>query len=154
VLGPTIEDGRLGNIEKQCTDFQLAALIFNNHWSRHRDDYGELRYWTLRHVGAAHHLAQCARGYTARQEIGASARRCHVLEWFKAQGRGYLTRMNAVLRSHMEAHKHDRTSPGLPCARAFGYRSLGSVAHGDAFLRRTVRFSRRSNAASRIGTSD
>jgi uncharacterized protein (DUF4415 family) len=28
-----------------------------------------------------------------------------VLEWFKAQGRGHLTRMNAVLRSYMEAHK-------------------------------------------------
>jgi uncharacterized protein (DUF4415 family) len=32
-----------------------------------------------------------------------------VLAWFKAQGRGYLTRMNAVLRSYMEAHKGDRT---------------------------------------------
>ena len=32
-----------------------------------------------------------------------------VLAWFRAQGRGYLTRMNAVLRSYMEAHKHDRT---------------------------------------------
>ena len=32
-----------------------------------------------------------------------------VLEWFKLQGRGHLTRMNAVLRSYMEAHKHDRT---------------------------------------------
>jgi uncharacterized protein (DUF4415 family) len=31
-----------------------------------------------------------------------------VLEWFRAQGRGYLTRMNAVLRSYMEARKHDR----------------------------------------------
>jgi uncharacterized protein (DUF4415 family) len=31
-----------------------------------------------------------------------------VLAWFKAQGRGYLTRMNAVLRSYMEAHKQDR----------------------------------------------
>jgi uncharacterized protein (DUF4415 family) len=31
-----------------------------------------------------------------------------VLAWFRAQGRGYLTRMNAVLRSYMEAHKHDR----------------------------------------------
>jgi uncharacterized protein (DUF4415 family) len=29
-----------------------------------------------------------------------------VLEWFKAQGRGHLTRMNAVLRSYMEAHRH------------------------------------------------
>ena len=32
-----------------------------------------------------------------------------VLEWFRSQGRGYLTRMNAVLRSYMDAHKHDRT---------------------------------------------
>jgi uncharacterized protein (DUF4415 family) len=32
-----------------------------------------------------------------------------VLAWFKAQGRGYLTRMNAVLRSYMEAHRRDRT---------------------------------------------
>ena len=31
-----------------------------------------------------------------------------VLAWFKAQGRGHLTRMNAVLRSYMEAHKHDQ----------------------------------------------
>jgi uncharacterized protein (DUF4415 family) len=30
-----------------------------------------------------------------------------VLDWFKAQGRGHLTRMNAVLRSYMNAHKHD-----------------------------------------------
>lgn len=29
-----------------------------------------------------------------------------VLEWFKAQGKGHLTRMNAVLRSYAEAHKH------------------------------------------------
>jgi uncharacterized protein (DUF4415 family) len=28
-----------------------------------------------------------------------------VLEWFKAQGRGHLTRMNAVLRSYVEAQK-------------------------------------------------
>ena len=28
-----------------------------------------------------------------------------VFEWFKAQGRGHLTRMNAVLRSFYEAHK-------------------------------------------------
>jgi len=31
-----------------------------------------------------------------------------VLEWFKAQGRGHLSRMNAVLRSFMEAHKQQR----------------------------------------------
>lgn len=28
-----------------------------------------------------------------------------VLEWFKAQGKGHLTRMNAVLRSYYEAHR-------------------------------------------------
>lgn len=32
-----------------------------------------------------------------------------VLEWFKAQGRGYQTRMNAVLRSYYEAHKDEPT---------------------------------------------
>lgn len=28
-----------------------------------------------------------------------------VLDWFKAQGSGHLTRMNAVLRAYYEAHK-------------------------------------------------
>ncbi len=28
-----------------------------------------------------------------------------VLEWFRAQGSGHLTRMNAVLRSYYEAHR-------------------------------------------------
>jgi uncharacterized protein (DUF4415 family) len=33
-----------------------------------------------------------------------------VLEWFKSQGAGYQTRMNAVLRMYMEAHnKSDKT---------------------------------------------
>ena len=31
-----------------------------------------------------------------------------VLAWFKAQGRGHLTRMNAVLRAYMEAQKGQR----------------------------------------------
>jgi uncharacterized protein (DUF4415 family) len=31
-----------------------------------------------------------------------------VLEWFRAEGRGHLTRMNAVLRSFMEAKKQHR----------------------------------------------
>lgn len=30
-----------------------------------------------------------------------------VVQWFKAQGKGYQTRMNAVLKSYYEAHKHD-----------------------------------------------
>jgi uncharacterized protein (DUF4415 family) len=29
-----------------------------------------------------------------------------VFDWFKRQGAGHLTRMNAVLRSYVEAHKH------------------------------------------------
>ena len=28
-----------------------------------------------------------------------------VLEWFKKQGQGYQTRINALLRAYMEAHK-------------------------------------------------
>ncbi|MBB3965626.1 BrnA antitoxin family protein [Rhizobium metallidurans] len=28
-----------------------------------------------------------------------------VVEWFKSQGRGYQTRMNAVLRMYMESHR-------------------------------------------------
>lgn len=31
-----------------------------------------------------------------------------VLEWFKAQGKGHLTRMNAVLRSYVESKKQER----------------------------------------------
>ena len=31
-----------------------------------------------------------------------------VLAWFKAQGRGHLTRMNAVLRAYMEAQQGRR----------------------------------------------
>ena len=29
-----------------------------------------------------------------------------VLDWFKHQGRGYQTRMNAILRAYVEAHQH------------------------------------------------
>lgn len=29
-----------------------------------------------------------------------------VLDWFKSQGKGHLTRMHTVLRSYVEAHKH------------------------------------------------
>jgi uncharacterized protein (DUF4415 family) len=31
-----------------------------------------------------------------------------VLEWFRAQGKGYQTRINAVLRSFYEAHRSER----------------------------------------------
>ena len=30
-----------------------------------------------------------------------------VLDWFRAQGRGYQTRINALLRAYMDAHKKD-----------------------------------------------
>jgi uncharacterized protein (DUF4415 family) len=33
------------------------------------------------------------------------------VEWFRAQGRGYQTRMNAVLRAYMEGAKKSRPSP-------------------------------------------
>ena len=29
-----------------------------------------------------------------------------VVEWFRARGKGHLTRMNAVLRAYVEAQKH------------------------------------------------
>ena len=29
-----------------------------------------------------------------------------VIEWFRRQGQGYQTRINAVLRSYVEAHSH------------------------------------------------
>ena len=32
-----------------------------------------------------------------------------VLKWFKSQGTGYQTRMNAVLRMYMEAQKHNQS---------------------------------------------
>ena len=31
-----------------------------------------------------------------------------VLDWFKAQGKGHLTRMNAVLRAYFESQRHDK----------------------------------------------
>jgi uncharacterized protein (DUF4415 family) len=34
-----------------------------------------------------------------------------VVEWFRAQGRGYQTRMNAVLRAYMEGTKKSWPSP-------------------------------------------
>ena len=34
-----------------------------------------------------------------------------VVAWFKAQGRGYQTRMNAVLRSYYEAQANNRREP-------------------------------------------
>lgn len=34
-----------------------------------------------------------------------------VIEWFKRQGRGYQTRMNALLRAYMEEHKRMTGGP-------------------------------------------
>ena len=34
-----------------------------------------------------------------------------VLDWLKEQGKGYQTRINAILRSYYEAHRHDGDSP-------------------------------------------
>ena len=34
-----------------------------------------------------------------------------VVEWFRAQGRGYQTRMNAVLRAYMEGVRKSSSSP-------------------------------------------
>jgi uncharacterized protein (DUF4415 family) len=34
-----------------------------------------------------------------------------VVEWFRAQGRGYQTRMNAVLRAYMEGVRKSHSSP-------------------------------------------
>jgi uncharacterized protein (DUF4415 family) len=33
-----------------------------------------------------------------------------ILDWFRSQGRGYQTRMNAVLRAYMEAHGEPKRS--------------------------------------------
>jgi len=34
-----------------------------------------------------------------------------VVDWFKANGKGHLTRMNAVLRAYVEAQKHSPSRP-------------------------------------------
>jgi uncharacterized protein (DUF4415 family) len=36
-----------------------------------------------------------------------------VLEWFRAQGRGYQTRINSLLRAYMEAHQAKAAGRGL-----------------------------------------
>jgi uncharacterized protein (DUF4415 family) len=35
-----------------------------------------------------------------------------VVEWFRAQGRGYQSRMNALLRAYMDANRHSRKRAG------------------------------------------
>ncbi len=39
-----------------------------------------------------------------------------VVEWFRAQGRGYQSRMNALLRAYMDAHRQSRKRAGWPGA--------------------------------------
>ena len=34
-----------------------------------------------------------------------------VLDWMKAQGKGYQSRINAILRAYYEAHKNDTLTP-------------------------------------------
>ena len=34
-----------------------------------------------------------------------------IVDWFRAQGRGYQTRMNAVLRAYVDAVRKDRAEP-------------------------------------------
>lgn len=63
-------------------------------------------------------LAEIVRGI-ARQGLPASARKAaislrldaEVLDWFKARGPGYQTRINAVLRAYMEAAGPGETGP-------------------------------------------
>src|ERR1700687_3480288 len=35
-----------------------------------------------------------------------------VVEWFRGQGRGYQSRMNALLRAYMDAHRQSRKRAG------------------------------------------
>jgi uncharacterized protein (DUF4415 family) len=35
-----------------------------------------------------------------------------VLQWFRQQGRGYQTRINAILRAYMKAHEHGGSGHG------------------------------------------
>lgn len=35
-----------------------------------------------------------------------------VLDWFRSQGRGYQSRMNALLRAYMEAHRRETRPSG------------------------------------------
>jgi len=39
-----------------------------------------------------------------------------VLDWFRQQGKGHLTRMNAVLRSYVEAQKQQKPVSSYPVA--------------------------------------
>lgn len=51
------------------------------------------------------HWAKATVGLPPRKTRIHASLDSDVVHWFKAQGRGYQTRMNAVLRRYMEAHK-------------------------------------------------
>lgn len=48
-----------------------------------------------------------------------------VLTWFKTQGRGYQTRMNALLRAYMEAHEWETRASRQRHARGFSAKTRG-----------------------------
>ena len=55
-------------------------------------------------------LERCQRVYPESPKEAVKVRYdADMLAWFKAQGRGYQTRMNAVLRSYYEAHRDGPT---------------------------------------------
>ena len=51
-------------------------------------------------------LAKCPCGHAPHRASVHLRVDSDVLEWFRAQGKGHLTRMNAVLRSYVAAQKH------------------------------------------------
>jgi uncharacterized protein (DUF4415 family) len=71
---------------RALTEEELEASI-------DRDEEGEID-WSTIQVG----LPRTKQQLTLRLDGD-------VIDWFKAQGAGYQTRMNAVLRSYVEAHR-------------------------------------------------
>ena len=49
-------------------------------------------------------IAYRAKPVTSKQRVTLRLD-ADVLSWFKAQGKGYQTRINALLRAHMDAHR-------------------------------------------------
>ncbi len=105
------QDGRV-LIEQPDGSFRLA---------RRRTDWGRVRAMTDAQVEAAAEADPDAQPLdeafwqSARVVFPRQVRKRHtglridedVLAWFRAQGRGYQTRMNAVLRAYVEAHRRD-----------------------------------------------
>ena len=56
-------------------------------------------------IEAAQKIADCSMeaGSEAAQRVQRSLK--DVLDWFRKQGRGYQTRINALLRAYVDAHK-------------------------------------------------